>query len=172
MIRHVPGGCLLGQWPALAAAALAFNVYYLRVHHPGLVSGKLSDLAINFLLPLLIVAAAEWLMAGVALARGREPRNLGARGRLLACAVSALYFALLQIVPSFVELHAHVASFLDFPFGGGRTFTRNVADAPDLLTLVTTAAAYVRLARSGGRDGARLISALQDRAGLGTETSR
>lgn len=143
--RDVPGAFLLGPWPAIAAAALVFNVYYLRVHHPGLVSGKLSDLAINFLLPLLIVAAAEWLLAGAALARGDQPRQLGASGRLVTCAVSATYFALLQIVPPFVEVHARVATLLDVPFGGGRTFTRNVADLPDLLTLVTTLLAALYL---------------------------
>jgi hypothetical protein len=144
----VPGGCLLGPWPALAAAVLAFNVYYLRVESPGAVSGKLSDLAINFLLPLLLVAAAEWVLAAFALVHRRPVRSLGVRGRLLACAVSAAYFSLLQIVPSFVELHARVAGLLDLPFGGDRTFTRNVADLPDLATLVTTVFAALYLVRT------------------------
>jgi hypothetical protein len=150
--HDVPGGFLLGPLPAIAAAALAFNVYVLRVHAPGHVSGKLSDLAINFLLPLLVAAAVEWLLAGVALVRGRRTEPLGTRGRIAACVVSACYFSLLQIVPSFVELHAHVASLLDVPFGGARTFTRNVADLPDLLTLVTTVFAALYLVRRASTD--------------------
>ncbi len=129
---------LLGVAPAIAACVLAFNVYFLRVHHPGAVSGKLSDLAINFLLPLLVVAGCEWLLAATSVLRGRQPCALPPWWRLVACVVSATYFSLLQIVPSFVELHAHVAAVLDLPFGGNRTFTRNVADLPDLMTLVTT----------------------------------
>lgn len=145
-VRYAPGAFLLGPWPALAAAALVFNVYVLRVRWPGLVSGKLSDLAINFLLPLLLTAGAEWLLAGIALASGRQLRPLGARGRLFAFATSATYFSLLQIVPSFGLLHARLASALDLPLGGGRTFTGNVADLPDLLTLVTTPLAWLYLA--------------------------
>ena len=145
--RDVPGSCLLGVWPALAAAILAFNVHYLRVEHPGVVSGKLSDLAINFLLPLILVAASEWLLAAAAFVRGREFRALGAREHVIACVVSAVYFGLLQVVPAFVDVHARVASVLDLPFGGCRTFHHNVADLPDLLTLVTTvfAARHLRV---------------------------
>jgi hypothetical protein len=122
-------------WPAVAAAALAFNVS----------SGKLSDLAINFLLPLLTVASLEWLLAVAALLRGRR-RRLTLRETRLACLFCGLYFAMLQLVPSFVEVHARIAAMLHMPLGGGRTFGRNVADLPDLLTLVTSllAAAYMQ----------------------------
>jgi hypothetical protein len=140
--RAVPGACLAGVWPALAALALAFNVFFLRVHQPGLVSGKLSDLAINFLLPLVLVAAVEWLLAA-----GGRFRPLGVAARVALCGVSALYFTLLQLVPSFVQVHSALLGLLDLPFGGERSFSRNVADAADLLTLVATGLAALVLCR-------------------------
>ena len=148
--RDVPGGDLLGAWPAVAASALAFNVYVLRPHHPGIISGKLSDLAINFLLPLFIVAAIEWMLAAAAFVARRPRRQLSVRELRLACVLSGAYFALLQIAPGFVQIHARIATVLDIPFGGQREFARNVADLLDLLTLVTTvlAARYLERCRA------------------------
>lgn len=142
----MPGECLVGAWPALAAAALAFNVYYLRIRSPGVVSGKLSDLAINFLVPLVLVAAMEWGGATVAALTGRRFRPLGTRAQVTACVLSAAYFALLQVLPSFIQVHGSLLGALDLPFGGERSFTRNLPDAADLLTLVTTVLAAVYLA--------------------------
>ncbi len=143
---HFPGRALLGIEPALAAALLAFNVHYLRRTHPGVVSGKLSDLAINFLLPVFLVAVAEWLLALGALFGLRVEPRLGRRGILLACAVSAVYFTLLKTLPAFTSVHRALLGFLDMPFGGGRSF-RNLADPTDLLTLVSTPLAALYLLR-------------------------
>jgi len=140
---HVPGRCLLGAAPALAAGALAFNVYFLRIHHPGLISGKLSDLAINFLLPVALVAAMEWIAAIVSHVRGDPFVPASWRARLIACAVSAGYFSLLQLAPRFGDVHAALLAAVDVT---GRSFDRNIADAPDLIALITTplAALYLR----------------------------
>ena len=142
--EHYPGRALLGVEPALAAALLAFNVYYLRRQHPGILSGKLSDLAINFLLPVFLVAAAEWLLALGGMVGARVKPRVGRRGILIACVVSATYFTLLKTWPAFTSVHRALLAYLDMPFGGGRAF-RNLADPTDLVTLVTTplAAAYL-----------------------------
>lgn len=136
--------------PALAAAALAFNVVYLRKAHPGFVSGKLSDLAINVLLPIFLVAAAEWLLALARLAGARVEPRLGPRGVLWACLVSATYFALLKAWPPFTSVHRALLGWLDLPFGGGRSF-RNLADPTDLVTLVVTPLAALHLVRVARR---------------------
>ncbi|RYE86586.1 MAG: hypothetical protein EOO75_15540, partial [Myxococcales bacterium] len=39
----LPGRALVHPWALLAAGALAFNVFWLRRRHAGVVSGKLSD---------------------------------------------------------------------------------------------------------------------------------
>ena len=146
-ILDVPGAALLGLWPAVAAAALAFNVFYLRRHHRGLLSGKLSDFAINFLLPIALVSAAEWSLALLRLFRPRVEPRLGPLGIGIACLVSASYFAVLKTWPPFTHAHRALLSILDIPFGGGRSF-RNLADPTDLIALVMVplAALYLRRA--------------------------
>ena len=143
----VPGSCLVDWRPALAASGLAANVFLLRVHHPGWLSGKLSDLAINFLLPIALVAATEWVIAVGGWIAGRPFSSTRARLRLAACAVSALYFALLQMEPGFGRVHASLLHILDLPLGGDRSFTGNIADPGDLIALVTAPLAAIYLSR-------------------------
>jgi hypothetical protein len=145
-LRPIPGSCLVHWPPAFAACALAANVFLLRVHHPGWLSGKLSDLAINFLLPVTLVAATEWAIALTGWMAGRPFTGSHARLRLAACAVSALYFALLQLDPGFGQVHAGLLHILDLPLGGDRSFAGNIADPGDLIALATAplAAMYLR----------------------------
>lgn len=137
---------LLGVWPAVAAAALAFNVYVLRPRHPGWISGKLSDVAINFLLPITLVAVWEWGAWLVCAVRDRPPAPSGRRVHVAACAITAAYFALLQTVPAFAQVHRALLSVLDIPFGGRRTF-HNTPDLTDLATLFAAIPAFLYLAR-------------------------
>lgn len=131
----VPGQLLLSGWPALAAGVIAANDLWLKPHHPGLVSGKLSDLAINFLLPLLLFAGWEWLAFAVARAGGR-PVRLPPSAARWAVALSAGYFVLLQLVPAFTAVHAGLVGLLGAGFGLDLTAV-NTPDAGDLATLVT-----------------------------------
>lgn len=141
-----PGRPMVGIWPALAFAAIIFNVFYLRRKHPGIISGKLSDVAINFLLPIVLVAAAEWLLALMRLLGARVNSRVGSRGIVLACLLSATYFTLLKTVPAFTEVHRGLLSVLDAALGGSRTF-RNIADPTDLVALVCNPLAAVYLVR-------------------------
>lgn len=143
--RPIPGSCLVDWPPALAACALAANVFFLRVHHPGWLSGKLSDLAINFLLPVTLVAATEWAIAIAGWMAGRPFTRTHAPLRLAACAVSALYFALLQMEPGFSQVHASLLHILDLPLGGDRSFAGNIADPGDLIALATAPLAAIYL---------------------------
>jgi hypothetical protein len=143
----VPGARLVSVWPALAAGAIAFNVFYWRRFHPGFVSGKLSDLGINFLLPVLLVSVSEW---GRALARScwRRPfEELGSRGVIALCLVSAGYFSLLKLVPEFSAWHFALLRILATPFPVGTAF-RNTVDPTDLATLVTTPLAGFYMTRN------------------------
>lgn len=142
-----PGRPMVAIWPALALAALCFNVFYLRRKHPGIISGKLSDVAINFLLPIFLVAAAEWSLALMRLLGARIEARVGLRGIVLACLSSATYFTLLKVVPAFTEVHRGLLSMLDAPFGGSRAF-RNIADPTDLVALVCNPLAAIYLVKS------------------------
>jgi len=130
-----PGAALIGIWPAIAALALAFNVFYLRKYHAGLISGKLSDFAASFLLPIFLVAAAEWFWALLRVFGLRVDPQLSKRGILIACLVAAGYFTLLKTWPAFTDVHRTLLGWLDAPFGGKRSF-RNHADPTDLVALI------------------------------------
>ncbi|MDC3959200.1 hypothetical protein [Polyangium jinanense] len=150
-LGDVPGRALLHPWSYLAAAALAFNVFWLRRKHPGVVSGKLSDLAICFLLPVFLVAAAEWLLTLARLCGGRVGPRVGPRGIWLSCGVSVAYFVLLKTWPAFTGVHRALLGVLDTPFGGGRSF-RNLADPTDLVALVMVPLSAWHLVRVAERE--------------------
>ena len=107
------------------------------------VTGKLSDIGINFLLPVVLVGFAElgvWLLGqGCRLPLGR-PWILGCAG------VSATYFTLLKTVPVFTGFHAELLAVLTRPFVDHFS-VKNVTDPTDLPTLVMTALAVVYLER-------------------------
>lgn len=142
-----PGRALVHPRGLLAAAALAFNVFWLRRHHPGLISGKLSDFAINFLLPVFVAAACEWALALGRACRFTDRRTLSLRGVVVVCGLCASYFALLKTWPRFTDVHRTLLGFLDLPFGGHRRF-RNLADPTDLVALVMVPLAGWHLARN------------------------
>ena len=58
----VPGAMLLHPWPLAAALCLVVNMMWLRPHRPGVISGKLSDFGICFLLPVVLAATCEWVL--------------------------------------------------------------------------------------------------------------
>lgn len=76
-------------WPPLAAVALfTLNNFWLKWHAPGVVSGKLSDFAACFFLPLFVSA----LLGKV------TPLQLRARA-LLGAGVTVLVFGLVKTSP-------------------------------------------------------------------------
>ncbi len=73
---------------ALAAVALmAFNDHFMKVHQPGVLSGKLSDVAGLVVLSLTLFAIAE-----VA-----SRRLLGGRALLVCMAVAAVGYTLVEV---------------------------------------------------------------------------
>ncbi len=97
---HVAGDILLRPAPVAALGVVVLNDLWLKPHHPSLLSGILSDLALCFLVPLLCMAAWEWVRWLV-----RRPAEAGLWVRGLGCGVTALYFAGLQLLPSVASLH-------------------------------------------------------------------
>ena len=159
----VPGDLLLGGWPLLAAAVIAGNDLWLKANHPGLVSGKLSDLAINFLLPLVLVAAWQWSVFAIDAFSGRRCRA----PRLpvvWAVAISAGYFAALQLFPAFTDVHVALIRVLGAPLGIATPAT-NTPDPTDLFTLVTAPLALLYALRQRRRSS-RISSASCDTAGF------
>ncbi len=133
-MRPVPGGFLLAPLPMLGAALIAFNVFWLRRHHPGALSGKLSDLGINILLPMVIAAAWDWLRFALSWLRGHAFVPAGRLQFIVAALISATYFTLLKTWPPFTEFHGTLVGLVSF----GRVGARNVVDPTDLVTLLGT----------------------------------
>lgn len=118
--------------PILAVAALAFNDHVLKRRAPGWLSGKLSDLALCFFLPLFVSAL-------IGLAWPRAPR-----ARLVAGAlITALAFTLLELSDTagawFCAGLDRLAPFL--PAGARCALTRDLTDLACLL-VVPLAYAY------------------------------
>ena len=83
----MPGDRLLHPIALAALALMAFNDHWMKVHQPGVLSGKLSDVAGLPVLALTLFALAEV-----------ASRRLLGRRALLACmAVSAVGYTLVEV---------------------------------------------------------------------------
>lgn len=57
--RPIPGDYLANPVAIIALGIVIFNDRYLKVHHPGVVSGKLSDFAGLIYFPLFLASLIE-----------------------------------------------------------------------------------------------------------------
>jgi len=121
-VRLPPIPELASPLPLGAVALLALNDHWLKRAWPGLITGKLSDLAGCFVLPVFLSA----LLA--CLTRWPLARRLAA-----GAATTVLFFTALKLSP---EVADAVARGLRLPWallGGGQS--RIVADPTDLVAL-------------------------------------
>lgn len=135
MLKPHPGGALLHPLPAFAALLILWNDFWLRAHHPGFWSGKLSDLGICFLFPILLAATGELLTWCWARVRRRAWAPPGLAFHLCACLFAAAYYSALELSPQAGLLHE---LWLGAVFGPltGRSFRAGTADPTDLMALV------------------------------------
>ncbi|MCL2012310.1 MAG: hypothetical protein FWG75_05935 [Cystobacterineae bacterium] len=128
---------LLHPWPGLAAMLILFNAFYLRLHHAGFWSGKLSDVGICFLLPVLL--AASWMLVSKIIHSIRPQQKLPqpAHVALVSCLIAAAYFSALNLLPGFPHFHQSMMGFwVERPI-------HPTMDVTDLFCLAFTVAAYV-----------------------------
>ena len=143
--RPVPGERLLHPFPGAALLLILVNDVALKPAWPhSAVTGKLSDIGVNFVLPVVLLAFAE---LGVWLSSRRQLLPLGRPWVLGCAALSAGYFTLLKTVPTFTAVHTALVGALTRPFVD-HFAVKNATDPSDLLTLVMTALAVVYLDRS------------------------
>jgi hypothetical protein len=141
--RLVPGEFLLHPSALGAALLLASNDFWLKVHAPGVLSGKLSDVALCFLFPLLIASALEWaawLFVDLPRSMPFTPRPVIGHASI---ALAALYFTGLKLFSEAAQLHVALLSSL-LP---GHHFAA-IADAGDLICLPIFGFSFRYLARS------------------------
>lgn len=139
-----PGDLLLHPVVLAASAVYAFNDWWLKAHHPGWLSGKLSDVAGMVVLPATMLALAE-------VARGRA---LGRRAALVAAGITAFGFAAVEVWPPATSAWCWTWGAMQWPFraaagavtGAGVPPLRPVvawSDPTDLITVPFAALALI-----------------------------
>lgn len=133
---------LAAPLPLAAVALLALNDHVLKHRWPGLVTGKLSDLAGCFVLPLFVSAI-------LAIATRWAPRaRLG-----IGVAVTVAFFAAIKVSQGAADAVARTIDVAWAPLGAGRG--RILADPTDLVALPLVAAAWVFGVRACARESER-----------------
>ena len=110
MSPRVPGAALVSPAGLASAALIVVNDVWLKRHHPGLLSGKLSDVGLCVFLPLLVLAVLEWfdaarrrLVRGV---NGAPASNVSVdQWHGLACLVAGSYFVAVKCWPTAAAAH-------------------------------------------------------------------
>lgn len=143
-----PGDGILHPAALTALAILVLNDQVLKRLWPGLVTGKLSDIAGLVLLPTALVAGWE-----IGRSSFRRPWGPSRRALLTALVVSGVFFTAIQVWPPADEafrvglgiaqwpVRALVASIRGSAVGGPEPVA-SVADAEDLLAIPALAIAW------------------------------
>ncbi|MEO6601245.1 MAG: hypothetical protein ABIQ16_15305 [Polyangiaceae bacterium] len=109
-----PGSALLHPLSALSLLVLLVNDHWLKRAHPGVLSGKLSDFAVMFLLPVLLHSLFE-----IAYARkSRRMAHVSTSNRALLCSIllSGLVFALPELWGPAERVYCVAMALLKWPF--------------------------------------------------------
>lgn len=108
--RPIPGDTLLQPLAFGAIALLLLNDHLFKAIAPGLVTGKLSDLAGLVFFPLLLVAIAELALAGAGRWRGPDMRLVEA-----AVAATGIAFAAVKLLPGAEAIYEQVLGVAQWP---------------------------------------------------------
>jgi hypothetical protein len=132
---RVPGSALVSPAGLASAALIVVNDLWLKRHHPGLLSGKLSDVGLCVFLPLVVLAIMEWIDAArrhlVRGVNGAPASNVSvAQWHVLACLVAGSYFVAVKCWPTATAAHV---MWVNAIAPGLRA--RAVSDPSDLLCL-------------------------------------
>lgn len=111
--NKIPGQTLLHPLPLAAALLIVFNDFYLKIYHPGWISGKLSDFGLCIFLPVWLYALAQW----ATFARDRllrRPWRPLPSGHLAtaSCFIAGAYFTALQLSQLWADLHVTMLGHL------------------------------------------------------------
>ncbi len=141
--RPIPGDALPQPVALVAIALLIANDHVFKAIAPGLVTGKLSDVAGLVFFPLLLVAVAELALAAAGRWRGPDVRLVVA-----AVAATGIAFAAVKLLPVAETLYEQVLGVAQWPVrllaglipGGprasGPVAVELTSDATDLVALV------------------------------------
>jgi hypothetical protein len=126
--ERAPGDLLIRPLAVVALVVLIVNDHVLKQRWPGLLSGKLSDLAGLVFLPLLIISVYE-----LARAATRRPWCLGDRGVLAVAATVAIGFAATKLSPAVAGGYGDMLGWLRWPLIGHWSQVAISRDPTDVL---------------------------------------
>jgi len=109
--RPTPGDALLQPLAIAAIALLLLNDHLLKSIAPGVLTGKLSDIAGLVFFPLLLVAVVELALAAAGRWSGPDPRLITA-----AVAATGIAFAAVKLVPGAEGVYEQVLGLAQWPF--------------------------------------------------------
>ena len=144
MSRPTPGGALLHPVAVAALGLMVLNDHGLKQAYPGMLTGKLSDLAGMVFFPLVLISVWEW---GQSLRGGPAVAGRGVVGA--AVALTGVSFAAIQLWEPAGDLWSWGLGGLQSPFvGGAWRPVAHTADPTDLLALPALAVpAWIATAR-------------------------
>ncbi len=104
---NTPGQILWHPIALTAALVIVINDFYLKIHHPGWWSGKLSDFALCIFLPIWLFALISWTdWAHKRLHKKPWTPTPNPKPLALTCSlITATYFSALQLSPTFAHFH-------------------------------------------------------------------
>lgn len=132
MSTRTPGDGLLHALPLAAMAALALNDHWGKAAWPGLVTGKLSDVAGLLFFPLALQALWE-----VWSARGARPWAPSRRVLVVAAVATAVVFALIKLSPLAADIYRTTFGVLRWPLDAGLAVVKG-APVPALTKVMLT----------------------------------
>lgn len=109
-VPSIPGRLYLTALPLLATGVLLLNDHVLKRLVPSVMTGKLSDAAGVFLLPILALAGIELLLAAM-----HRPWMTTRKRLVIAVAVTGFGFAAVKGVPAVTTAYAYALGCLRWP---------------------------------------------------------
>jgi hypothetical protein len=116
-------------WCYAAVGLFALNNHFLKFHYHNWLTGKLSDFAACFFLPLFISAVLALFV--------KWPLR---RRVLIGAIVTVLIFSVVKLSPSASSILNNLLSFITLSFGFGGS--NNTTDVTDLIALPMVGVAY------------------------------
>jgi hypothetical protein len=110
-VRPVPGDGLLHPAALAAIALLVVDDHLLKTAQPGVITGKLSDVAALVFFPLVLVAAWETLRSLTPGWRGPDPRVVS-----IAVAATAAVFIAVKLSPAAETAYEVILGIAQWPF--------------------------------------------------------
>jgi len=160
---HSPGALICHPIALASLILLIANDHVLKGLVPGMVTGKLSDVAGLVYFPLLVVAGLDIVR--------QKPSTAARRDTVaaMACLLTAIAFASIKTIPQATELFNRALGLTQWAIGGGALAgapvapTQGLTDPSDLIALPALFVAFGIARRQGLRAGnpqPRRLSAL------------